>query len=394
MEIPSLLGILDIGLVAASVFVAITWLRRARAGRAILGALTIALVYLAAREFRLQLTAWIFQGFLAVFVLVLVVVLQNDFRRLFEQAANWNWRHRRATRDAAATEALCESVFEMAERRCGALLVLPGRDPIERHIDGGERLDGLLSKSLLLSLFDPGSVGHDGAVVLEGNRVTWFAVHLPLSTNFGEIQTLGTRHSAALGLSETTDAFVVAVSEERGEVTIARYGKFRVVDAPGVLLAELGEFAREFKTGSDRSGRFRRVLQRRWADAVVALLLSIGMWQLFIAGSKAGQKVLTIPVLVDNIAPGFEVEAIDPPDVEIELGGLQRDLYLIDPTDLEIRVDAASVSEGQRTFELTEGNVHRDPALTVRTLNPKTVKLTVRAAEIEVPESVPASPPN
>ncbi len=390
MDAPSWTEVLDMALVAVAFYAAIGWLRTAKAGRAILGALTMGAVYLAALELRLQLTAWIFQGLLAVFVLALVVVLQNDFRRLFEHAAQWTWRHnRRRSPGAEVAELLSRTMFEMAERRCGALVVLPGRDMVGRHIDCAEPLDGIVSRPLLLSLFDPGSVGHDGAVVIEGARITSFAGHLPLSTNMLEIDARGTRHSAALGLSEATDALVIAVSEERGEVTVARGAKITRFESADELETELLRFTGESAAEINWLGRFAAGFRQHWANAAVALLLSVGMWQLFVAGSKAGQKILTVPVLVDNIDPAYKVESIEPKEVRVELSGLQRDLYLIDLADLEVRVDATDVAEGWRTFELTEKNVQRDPRLTVRGLSPNVVRLTVSPVEAEAVETLP-----
>src|SRR5690606_20870012 len=111
-DVPSWTELLDIALVACAFYVAIAWLRTAKAGRAILGALTIGAVYLAALEMRLQLTAWIFQALLAVFVLALVVVLQNDFRRLFERASQWSWRRRRGrSRGAETISVISKTIF-------------------------------------------------------------------------------------------------------------------------------------------------------------------------------------------------------------------------------------------------------------------------------------------
>jgi hypothetical protein len=288
---------------------------------------------------------------------------------------------------------LSRTIFEMAERRCGALVVLPGRDLVGRHIDCAEPLDGVVSRPLLLSLFDPGSVGHDGAVVIEGERVTSFAGHLPLSTNVLEIDARGTRHSAALGLSEATDALVITVSEERGEVTIAHRARITPVESAEELEGALLRFAGAGVAEVNWPGRLAAAVRQRSVNAAVALLLSVGMWQLFVAGSKAGQKTLTVPVLVDNIDPSYKVDSVEPEEVEVELSGLQRDLYLIDPADLEVRVDATDVAEGERTFELTEQNVRRDPSLTVRGLSPNVVRLTVSLAEEKTKEEASASPP-
>lgn len=370
---------LDIGLVALALYAVIVWLQRARAGLAVAGGLLLAVAYLVARELRLELTAWLFQGFFAVFLIVLVVVLQGDLRRLFERVALLG-TGAPSSRHASDEnlEILSTTVFELAARRCGALIVLPGADPVERYVDGGERLDGRLSRSLLMSLFDPGSMGHDGAVVIRGERVTQFAAHLPLSANFREIQTRGTRHSAALGMSETTDALCIAVSEERGEVSIAREGRLEQVESIEELNARILEHARRHGKEGRAANRWA-TWSRSWPQAVLALSLSIGLWQLFISGTKLTQKTLSVPVLVDNIDEGFEVDSIEPEKVEVELTGLRRDLYLLDPTAIQVRLDASLVALGRRTFYLSSDDVQHPPNLTIRNISPNRINLDVAA---------------
>jgi len=180
--------VLDILVVAVAFYAVIRWLRQARAGLAVVGASLLGLVYLVALELRLTLTARIFQGFFAVFVIILAVILQNDLRRLFERVARWRPRTKQLPEGPEQiVELLGRAVSELASQRRGALIVVPGRDSVERWAEGGVPLEGRVSHPLLVSLFDPGSPGHDGAAILEGNRVTRFGAHLPLSRNFDEL---------------------------------------------------------------------------------------------------------------------------------------------------------------------------------------------------------------
>jgi uncharacterized protein (TIGR00159 family) len=373
---------LDIGLVALALYAAIVWLRRARAGLAVVGAMLLAAIYLVARELRLELTAWMFQGIFAVFLIVLIVVLQYDLRRLFERVAassfGANRRRRGLTSDI---DAVCATAFELADENCGALIVLPGRDHVERYVEGGERLDGRLSRALLLSLFDPNSSGHDGAVIVEGDLVKRFAVHLPLSNNFGELQSRGTRHSAALGLSEMTDAACIVVSEERCEVSVARDGKLESVGSIDALREMVRTFLEEQAPRRLRDARPLHTLRKTWVDAAVAILLSIGLWQLFISGAKVTRRTITAPVLVDNIDPKFEVQSVNPPEVQVELAGLRRDLYLLEPTALEVRLDASLVAQGQRSFRISPHAIKHPPDVTVRAVSPEAVQVDVRAVQ-------------
>jgi len=241
--------ILDVLAVAAMLWALIVWLRHARARLALVGLVFVGALYTLARLVGFTLTAWIFQGFFAVLVFIVVVVFQEDLRRLFEQIAVFSLRRRTTLPTVTAMDVLVRSVARMAASRTGALIVLPGRRPLDRHLEGGIELDARISEPLLLSLFDASSPGHDGAIIVRGGTVTRFAVHLPLSTNQQQIGPAGTRHAAALGLSERADCLCIVVSEERGTVSVARDGELRRLEDPQKLAAELEGYARAIAAG-------------------------------------------------------------------------------------------------------------------------------------------------
>ncbi|MDH3214213.1 MAG: DNA integrity scanning protein DisA nucleotide-binding domain protein, partial [Myxococcales bacterium] len=219
--------LVDLAVVWIMVWAVIAWLRTAPARLALAGLGILVAVYLVASQLGLVLTTWILQSFAAVAVLVAVVVFQEDLRRLFEQIAAFGLRRRLPQTGPDTVDTLARTIANLAEHRRGALLVIPGREPVDRHVEGGLALDARITEPLLLSLFDPHSAGHDGAVIVVGDRLTRFAVHLPLSTDHAQLGQRGTRHAAALGLAERTDALCLAVSEERGTVSVASDGHLR-----------------------------------------------------------------------------------------------------------------------------------------------------------------------
>ncbi len=227
-DLPALrwVDLLDIGIVASLVYAVILWLRRSQASLVALGLALLCGVYLAARLLDLQLTTLAFQSLFAVSILVGVIIFQEEIRQAFEEFAGWALgRQREAQPRLDTREILVEWIFELARQRRGALIVLRGRHLLDRHLQGGTELDGRLSGALLASLFDPHSAGHDGAVIVDNRRVTRFGVHLPLARKAQVAVGLGTRHRAALGLVERTDALALVVSEERGEISAARNGQ-------------------------------------------------------------------------------------------------------------------------------------------------------------------------
>ena len=190
--------LLDILVVAILVYTAVVWIRRTQAGFVAIGLFVLAGLYVLAEGLDLQLTSAIFRSVFAISVVLIVVLFQEELRQLFERLGVWSVRGRRRLQAAANSlpaDILVEAVADLARQRRGALIVLPGIQPLARHVRGGVPLDGLVSVPLLQSLFDPHSPGHDGAVIVEGGRVTRFAAHLPLSTNFRVLKGVGTRHT-------------------------------------------------------------------------------------------------------------------------------------------------------------------------------------------------------
>ena len=166
------IDIIDIALVSILLYATITWLRRTRAAFASIGLLILGAIYILARALGLQLTAWIFQGFFAIFLIIIVVIFQEELKQLFERLALLSLRRGRdAYRRAKPTDVVISTLADFARDRVGALIVIPGNDPVDRHVNGGIELDGRLSAPLLRSIFDTHSPGHDGAVIVQGDRI-------------------------------------------------------------------------------------------------------------------------------------------------------------------------------------------------------------------------------
>jgi uncharacterized protein (TIGR00159 family) len=370
--------VLDIALVALLFYAIIVSMKRANAGLALGGILILAAVYVFASQFRLGLTVWILRGFATVFLILLVVVFQRDFRRLFDRIAVWSLRRSPLQKPSEeGTEALAEALSKLASRRQGALVVIPGKDPLARHLSGGVPLDGQLSEALLLSLFDPGSMGHDGAVVVQEDRLSDFSVHLPLSSNFSQIGQRGTRHSAALGLTERTDALCVVVSEETGDISIARDGALYQLKDKAELRDALKREMRKAPRDKQGKSAILAALSKNWLDRLAAVTLAVVAWFVFASGSQIVQRTVPVPVMVENIHPSFTVEGIEPKDVSVTVTGLRRDVYLLDPSTLEVRVDAFLIGLGRRTFEVSSNEVSHPRALTVLDIEPRRVTLSV-----------------
>jgi uncharacterized protein (TIGR00159 family) len=370
---------LDILFVSGVLYVGIVALRSARAGPALGGVGILVAAYLAARQVGMQLTAWIFQGFFAVLVIVLVVIFQSELRRLFERIAVVGLRRRRPDEPhPETTDALVRSVVDLARSRAGALIVVRRRDPLERYVEGGVLLGGQLSDALLLSLFDKHSPGHDGAVIIEGDRVTRFGAQLPLSNDFAQLRRRGTRHGAALGLAERSDAVCVVVSEERGQISIAHEGTLRSLDKPEDVAVELPPLLHRLGPEVRRRELVWQALRERWVEKLVAFALACFLWVAFVPGAQVDEVSYELPIAVDNLPAGYSLEKVDPPQLEVTLSGARRRFVLLDEKRLEVRLDGFLVEAGRRSFDVPDEAVVHPAGLKVTSVTPRRVKLVVR----------------
>ncbi len=370
--------LLDLVVVWAMVWTGIAWLRAIQARLALAGLGILMAFYLLARQLGLVLTTWILQSFTAVAVLVAVVIFQQDLRRLFEQIAALGFRRRLLPAGLDAIDTLARSIVHLAEQRRGALLVLPGKVAVEGHVEGGLPLHAEITEPLLLSLFDPNSPGHDGAVIVSGNRLTRFAVHLPLSTDHAQLGQRGTRHAAALGLAEQTDALCIAVSEERGSVSVAEAGRLRTLAAPPQVADEMRRFLGQLAPAEGERRSHLRRLFARWREGLVALPVAALLWFLAIPGATVVELERDFRVSVSGLPQSYELEGVDPESVRVTLAGRRRDLYFLAPEAVKVRVDAMLIELGRRSFPVSPGNVSRPEGVEVREVEPDRVRLVLR----------------
>ncbi|MGH7860456.1 MAG: diadenylate cyclase, partial [Candidatus Binatia bacterium] len=370
--------LIDIALVSILLYATLIWLRHTRAAFVGIGILILGGIYVVARALGLQLTAWIFQGFFAIFLIIIVVIFQEELKQLFERVAVLSLRRRRDARlRPHSMDTLIGCLADFAKDRIGAIVVVPGKDPVERHVSGGIELDGRLSEPLLRSIFDTNSPGHDGAVILQGDRVLRFATHLPLSKDFEQLSRLGTRHSAALGLAELTDALCLVVSEERGTISVARDGRLRNV----ATAQEASFLLQEFLRSKAPVREVRRVsvesLQANWKEKASAVAIVVGLWFLFVPGSTTSRVTLRVPVTVENLPSDLVLNGVEPKEVEATFSGVRRAFYLFERNRLRVTIDGSLASLGRRTFKISEQNIRLPPEVVLEDVEPPAVKITV-----------------
>ncbi|MCX5853183.1 MAG: DNA integrity scanning protein DisA nucleotide-binding domain protein, partial [Deltaproteobacteria bacterium] len=237
--------IFDIAIISIMISAVLIWFKGRASRFVFIGISLMGIIYVVARFFQLYLTTVVLQGFFAILLFILVVIFQEDLRRFFERLAILGRIRKKIVvtlPHSQIAEIIAQSVANFSRKGIGALIVIQGNDPLDRHLSGGTKLNGTVSQPLLESIFDPHSIGHDGAVIIDGNTVTQFGCHLPLSQNTGKYGILGLRHTAALGLSERSDALCIVVSEEKGTISVAGEENVREVANASALAAVLESF--------------------------------------------------------------------------------------------------------------------------------------------------------
>ncbi len=370
--------LVDISVVSVGVYAVISWFQSARSRLVMSGLATLIALYFAARLLDMHLTLALFQAGITVAVVALVVIFQDEIRRAFERVAlAGRFRSRRnAPPQDATLDTIVEAVANLANAKTGALIVLRGQEPLARHLTGGVLLDGRLSEPLLYSIFDSSSAGHDGALIVEDGIASRFAVHLPLSVEIKGNEHFGTRHTAALGLSERCDALVVVVSEERGVISVAENGRLAEMKS----IAELKKRIADLKTRvapPRTSGWLHRMLTRRLGIKVLSVIISIAAW-LVVFGyrSETAIRMVDVPIVFSDVPDGWSVDNPKPLQVKVLVAGPQRELEKLEPTDLTVALDASNLRAGPQSATIGSGNVDLPPGFVVRNVEPNVVRFT------------------
>lgn len=224
-----LADLLDIGIVTIVVYLALAVLKETRSSAAVRGLIGVVLggflVYTLARVLNLTATSLLFERFWLIILLVFLIVFQNEFRKALTDVGQLRVFRRFFAGDGAAIEELLKAVRSFSRQKIGTLLCIERRDSLKVYAETGTEIDSTISNELLRTIFMTYSPLHDGAVILRGGRIVAAGCILPLSSNPTLSKDLGTRHRAALGISEETDCAVVVVSEETGIISLAVQGK-------------------------------------------------------------------------------------------------------------------------------------------------------------------------
>jgi hypothetical protein len=256
-------------------------------------------------------------------------------------------------------------------------VVLPGKEPIQEWLSGGYKLEALPSTPLVMSIFDPNSPGHDGAIIVANGKLSRFGVRLPVSQSARLPEAYGTRHHAAMGLAERSDALIIVVSEERGKISVFKEGKMLAMDKREKLITSIAEHVQKTASSSldlpQGKVHWHTVMQMS-----ISLGLAIFFWStLFIAQGEILEKVLTVPLEFTASPENLVLVGDKDKDIRLHLSGPKSDLDEINSSDLNVKIDLSKAVSGKQEFVITAGNLRLPRKISLLDVVPSTVELTL-----------------
>ena len=356
--------LLDILLLAAALFFLYRALLKLGAWKIVAGIFLAIVIFVVANILDLKGIRWLYSNLSQVALIGLIVLFQPEIRKVFEKAASLRGRGR--GRDHSdMIMMVVDTAFSLAEKKWGAIFVVPGKEPIERWLSGGLALNAMPTYPLVMSIFDPSSPGHDGALIIDRGRLTHFGVRLPLSKTGQLSNEFGTRHHAAMGLSEVSDALVVVVSEERGVITTFRGGKaLRVHDRSDLSKSLMSHWETIALHGIEmpKGTKSRELVSQIGFSLIVALVF----WSTVILGQmEIREKAFTVPIEYIGIPTHLALAGDQPTEIKLHLTGPKSNLDDITPANLSTRIDLSEALAGRQVLVVSEKNV----------LLPRSVKL-------------------
>ena len=361
----------------------------------LLGLLFLWLCHTIAQASGLVLTSWFFQGMGAVAVLIIVVVFRHEIRDVLIQTSPVRLFLGRPYQPWTINlPELERAVFKMAKNKTGALLVFQQRDRLAEYLSEGIPLHGRLSPEILASIFAEQSPVHDGAAIIQGDRIKLVGAYLPLTKKEGLPQHYGTRHRAAIGLSEVSDVVIVVISEERGQVSLVHRGEVAVIPEPPQLQTLLSQMLLGTYTAIKPRTRARELLTQA-AGLLLTFLLVSASWGMY-SGKQLSLINVTTAVDFRNIPEHMELRRSSSERVEVQITGKRRLVSALKPEQVGAFLDLSDIEAGFHRIVLNGDNITIPLGMEVVRITPAAIRLEMEKRvekEIAVEPKTVGEPP-
>lgn len=368
-------NLLDIALIAAGIFFLYRMFLRLGTWKIMSGILAAFLFYVVANVLNLEGIEWIFKNVSQVALLALIILFQPEIRRIFEKLVSLRISKGRNT-GADEVAIVATSLWSLAQQKRGAIIVYPGKEQIIDKTSGGYKLNAIPSKPLLLSIFDPNSAGHDGAVIIIDGILTDLAVRLPISSSSKLSAEYGTRHHAAMGMAEEKDALVLLVSEERGHVLSFNNGSVKQLASEAEIVTVITAHLEMLSI----TQRLRQVsINRRTALQIAGCTaIALTFWSTMIVSEKQMvERSLSIPIEYTAPLDGLIFSGNRINQLALLAAGPKsaiNDFILSEPKAI---VDLAKYAEGTQRIVISSDNIKHPKEVTLIDVTPSELNITL-----------------
>ena len=333
----------------------------------------------------LIVTSWAIQGIIAATALIVIIVFRNQIASVFQARSYksffWGIPQRQIQ---TPIEIIAESVYELARHKLGALVVLPLKKGIEEVVHGGVLWQGTLSKEMLLSIFWHGTPVHDGATIIQGDKISEVSAILPLSKRNDLPSHFGTRHRAAAGLTEKTDALVIVVSEERGEVSVFKdRAIIKIKDQ-----VELSKVLRKHAGTVLATNGLKRQTIELIAAAMICFVGITGIWMSFARGYET-LVTLEVPVEFLNRDPKMEIYSASASSVKLQISGSGSLIRSVKPDQVKVKLNLANAVAGKNQVAITRDGIILPPGIELKQLEPQALEVNL---DVPVQKELPVQP--
>ena len=330
----------------------------------------------------LIVTSWAMQGIIAAAALIVIIVFRNEIASVLQtrdfKSFFWGIPQRQIR---TPVDIIVESVYELARRKLGALIVLPLQKGIETVVQSGISWQGKLSREMLLSIFWHGTPVHDGATIVQGDRIVEVGAILPLSKRNDLPSYFGTRHRAAVGLAEQSDAVVIVVSEERGRVTVFKDESIIPINDN----IELDRVLRKHTGEVTASNGLKRQTLELGIAAMICLISITGIWFSFARGLET-LVTLEVPVEFMNRDPKMEIFSASASSVRLQLSGSGTLIKSVRPDQVKVKLNLANAVAGRNQVPIARDSIALPPGIQLKQVDPQALEVNL---DIPVEKTLP-----
>jgi len=361
------------------------WFKETRALRVLIGLLVLGAIYSLAKMWGFFLTTRVFQILWQVLLILLLILFQSEIRQVLEKVSPLRYlRSRKRSFHGAFVKSLIKTVFELAHEKTGALIVLVRNDNPEEFIHSGHSIMALPEPSLIKTIFSRHAPAHDGAIILSQNFITQMGCVLPLSEKEGIPEQYGTRHRAALGISEKTDVVCLVVSEERSEVSTVTSGEIRTWESPELLAEKLKDWLGITESPSVKPIEFLKVALVKNRGAKLGALAIVSMAWLILASQQEVKISITAPVKHVNIPSELVLGKHSAESVSLSLSGSRNSINSVKDQGVRVYVDLKKLSSGTHQIRLSARNIDLPLGVNVNNVAPKNIIINLEPLKKEV----------